>query len=94
MIAPTCATAYAMVDSVAPAGAVTEAFAWMATAVALGTSAGAALAGIVADTAGVAPTFALAGLAGVVAAAVAAARADTVTPATAAAPALADPIVL
>ena len=45
MIAPTCATAYAMVDAAAPAGTTTEAFAWLATAIAIGTSAGAAAAG-------------------------------------------------
>ena len=38
MIAPTCATAYAMIEAAAPAGTVTEAFAWMTTAAALGTS--------------------------------------------------------
>jgi MFS family permease len=35
-IAPTEATLYAMVDNAAPAGTVTEAFAWLATAVAVG----------------------------------------------------------
>ena len=45
MIAPTCATAYAMVEAAAPVGTVTEAFAWMTTSAALGTSAGAAAAG-------------------------------------------------
>jgi MFS family permease len=79
-IAPTCATAYAMVDAVAPRGAVTEAFAWMATAVAIGTSAGAALAGAVADAGGPTPAFLLAGAAAAGAALVARARARTVTP--------------
>src|SRR5262249_23093917 len=41
-IAPTYATAYALVDDAAPAGTVTEAFAWLATAIAVGASAGAA----------------------------------------------------
>ncbi len=36
MIAPTCATAYAMVEAAAPGGTVTEAFAWMTTSAALG----------------------------------------------------------
>ena len=70
MIAPTCATAYAMVDAAAPAGTTTEAFAWLATAVAIGTSAGAALAGAVADASGPAPTFVLAGTAAAIGAAV------------------------
>ena len=66
-IAPTFASAYAMVDRVAPAGAVTEAFAWLATALAVGGAAGAAAGGAVADGAGPAAAFALAGGAGVVA---------------------------
>jgi predicted MFS family arabinose efflux permease len=81
MIAPTCATPYAMVEAAAPGGAVTEAFAWMTTAAALGTSAGAAVAGVVADAAGPAATMLVAGVAGLAVAAVAAARAHTVTPA-------------
>ena len=72
LIAPTCATAYAMVDAGAPSGTVTEAFAWLATAVAIGTSIGAAAAGVIADASGLAPTFVLAdaaaGLVAVVAA--------------------------
>lgn len=80
MIAPTFATAFAMVDDAAPAGTVTEAFAWLATAVALGTSAGAAAGGFVAESAGPAPTFVLAGAAAAVVAVVAALRAHTVTP--------------
>ena len=44
-IAPTYATVYAMVDRAAPAGTATEAFAWLATAVAIGAAAGAAVAG-------------------------------------------------
>ena len=51
-IAPTYATVYAMVDHAAPAGTVTEAFAWLATAMAVGVAAGAAGAGVVADHAG------------------------------------------
>ena len=80
MIAPTCATAYAMVDAAAPAGTTTEAFAWLATAIAIGTSAGAAAAGAVADASGPAPTFVLAGLAGAIGAAVTILRARTITP--------------
>jgi predicted MFS family arabinose efflux permease len=63
LIAPTCASAYAMVEDAAPRGTTTEAFAWMTTAVAIGTSAGAASAGLVADDAGPGATFLLAGVA-------------------------------
>lgn len=86
MIAPTCATAYAMVDAAAPAGTTTEAFAWLATAIAIGTSAGAAAAGAVADASGAAPTFALAAAAAAIGAAVTLLRARSLSPA---APALA-----
>jgi predicted MFS family arabinose efflux permease len=78
-IAPTYATIYAMVDRAAPAGTVTEAFAWLNTAVAVGASVGAAAAGAVADAAGPAATFALAGAAGTVATLVAALRARPLT---------------
>ena len=77
LIAPTLATPLAMVDAVAPAGSQTEAFAWLATAIAIGTSLGAAGAGAVAETAGPAATFALAGAAGAAAAAVALLRVRT-----------------
>ena len=81
MIAPTCATAYAMVDAAAPAGTTTEAFAWLATAIAIGTSAGAAAAGAVADVSGPAPTFVLAGAAGALGAAITILRAGSISPA-------------
>jgi predicted MFS family arabinose efflux permease len=68
-----------MVDHAAPAGTVTEAFAWLNTAVAVGASVGAACAGAVADAAGPAASFALAGAAGTVAAVVAALRARPLT---------------
>ena len=79
LIAPTLATAYAMVDRAAPAGTVTEAFAWLATAVAIGTSAGAAAAGALADAAGPLPAFVLAGGGAAVATVVAALRAGTLS---------------
>ena len=63
-IAPAYAAVYAMVDEAAPAGTVTEAFAWLATAVAVGAAAGAAIAGAVAESAGPAAALALAGAAG------------------------------
>ena len=78
-IAPTYATIYAMVDRAAPAGTVTEAFAWLNTAVAIGAAAGAACAGAVADAAGPAPTFVLAGSAGAAAALIAALRCRPLT---------------
>jgi MFS family permease len=66
-IAPTYAIVYALVEQVAPAGTLTEAFAWLATASAVGAAAGSALAGAIADAAGPAPVFVVAGLAGAVA---------------------------
>ena len=63
MIAPILATAYAMVEDAAPRGTVTEAFAWLATATAVGTAAGAATAGILAETIGPMAAFLLAGAA-------------------------------
>jgi MFS family permease len=71
MIAPVLASTYAMVDDAAPAGTVTEAFAWLATASAIGTSIGAATGGALADTAGPAGAFLLAGAAGLAAAIIA-----------------------
>ena len=80
-IAPTYATVYAMVDRAAPEGTATEAFAWLATAVEIGASVGAGLAGALADGAGPAAAFALAGGAGAVALLATALRSDTlVTP--------------
>jgi predicted MFS family arabinose efflux permease len=78
-IAPTYATVYAMVDEAAPAGTVTEAFAWLATAIAIGTSAGAASAGALADHAGPVAAFALAGAAGAAAVLLALLRAGTLS---------------
>jgi predicted MFS family arabinose efflux permease len=66
-IAPVFASVFAKVDRVAPAGAVTEGFAWLNTAGAIGGAAGAAIAGAVADSAGPTAAFVLAGGAGVVA---------------------------
>ena len=66
-IAPTEATLYAMVERAAPIGTVTEAFAWLATAMAVGSAAGAAGAGVLADRAGPTAAFAFGGAAGAVA---------------------------
>jgi predicted MFS family arabinose efflux permease len=76
-LAPTFASAYAMVDRVAPAGSVTEAFAWLATALAVGGAAGSALAGVLADRSGPSDAFVLAGAAGIAAALTTVLRART-----------------
>jgi predicted MFS family arabinose efflux permease len=73
-IAPTSAIVYALVERTAPAGTLTEAFAWLSTAAAVGAAAGSALAGAVADAAGPVPAFVLAGAAGAVAVLIAALR--------------------
>jgi hypothetical protein len=67
MIAPILASCYAMVVDAAPAGTVTEAFTWLATATAIGTAIGAAAGGVLAGTAGPASGFVLAGAAASVA---------------------------
>jgi hypothetical protein len=58
---------------------VTEAFAWLATAIAIGTSAGAASAGALADHAGPVAAFALAGAAGAAAVLLALLRSGTLS---------------
>jgi predicted MFS family arabinose efflux permease len=66
-IAPAEASVYAMVDHAAPAGALTEAFAWLAGAIEVGGALGAAGAGILIDHAGPSAAFALGGGAGALA---------------------------
>jgi hypothetical protein len=66
-IAPTYATVFGLVDDAAPAGTVTEAFAWLNTAVAVGAAGGAASAGSLAEAAGPSAVFVLAGAAGALA---------------------------
>jgi MFS family permease len=68
-IAPTYASAYVMADRAAPAGAMTEAFSWLATATAVGGAAGAAVAGSLVEHAGAPAAFGLAGAIGTLAAA-------------------------
>jgi MFS family permease len=63
-IAPTYATVFALVERAAPAGTVTEAFAWLATAVAVGAAIGAAGAGAIAEHTGPAAVFVFASGAG------------------------------
>ena len=79
-IAPTYATVYAMVDEVAPAGTITEASAWLATAVAVGAALGSAIAGAAVADAGPAAAFVLAGGGGGIAVAIAVARGGTLAP--------------
>jgi predicted MFS family arabinose efflux permease len=66
-IAPTYASVYAMVEDAAPEGTLTEAFAWLATAISVGAAAGAATAGSLTQSAGPYATFLLAGVAGALA---------------------------
>jgi MFS family permease len=73
-IAPTYATVFGLVDGAAPAGTVTEAFAWLNTAVAVGAAGGAASAGSLAEAAGPSAVFVLAGVAGALAVVAAVAR--------------------
>lgn len=63
-IAPTYASVNAMVERAAPAGTVTEAFAWLNTAVGAGTAVGSAIGGALAAGYGAGPTFLFAGTAG------------------------------
>jgi len=77
-IAPAYATINAMADQAAPEGTVTEAFAWLSTAVVTGTSAGTAAGGALAQSAGAGAAFALAGLAGALAVAITMRRSRTV----------------
>ena len=66
-IAPAESAVSAMVEGAAPDGTVTEAFAWLATSMAVGGAVGAAAAGMVADSGGPAAAFAAAGGAGALA---------------------------
>jgi predicted MFS family arabinose efflux permease len=66
-IAPSEASINAMVDHATAAARATEAFAWLGTAMALGSAVGAAGAGVLIDRAGPSAGFALAGVAGALA---------------------------
>jgi predicted MFS family arabinose efflux permease len=79
-VSPTEATIYAMVDQVASADTMTEAFAWLATAMAVGSALGAAGAGVLVGRAGPTAAFALAGGAGAVAVLTTMLRARTLSP--------------
>jgi predicted MFS family arabinose efflux permease len=82
-IAPLLGTANGLIDRVAPEGALTEAFAWLSTAIGVGLAAGSSAAGVVIDAASPSAGFAVAAAAGLLAAAVTAARrASLATPGT------------
>lgn len=66
-ISPTEGTVYGMVDRAAPAGTITEAFAWLAAAMEVGAALGAACAGALIDGSGPEAALALAGGAGLLA---------------------------
>jgi predicted MFS family arabinose efflux permease len=76
-IAPAEASVNAMVDGAATPGTATEAFAWLASAMAIGGALGAAASGSLVDGAGPIAAFALAGGAGVLAVLLTALRART-----------------
>ena len=67
-IAPTFVSANGMLDDLAPAGTLTEAFTWTSTGISIGIAAGAAIAGAVVDTASPAIAMAALGAGGVLAA--------------------------
>ena len=67
-IAPTFVSANGMLDDLAPAGTITEAFTWTSTGISMGIAAGAAIAGAVVDTASPAIAMAALGAGGVLAA--------------------------
>jgi len=62
-LSPAIAATYAMVDSLAPAGTLTEAYTWLSTGIASGLAAGAALSGALAQSHGAGAAFAAAGAA-------------------------------
>jgi predicted MFS family arabinose efflux permease len=79
-ISPTEATIYAMVERTAPVAAMTEAFAWLATALALGGAVGTAAVGLLVNGPGPTAGFALAGGAGALAMFTTIFRSRTVAP--------------
>jgi MFS family permease len=66
-LAPVLACTFTLVDDLAPRGTVTEAFAWLVTAFGVGSSVGAALAGVAGDAGGAHAAFAVAGGGGLLA---------------------------
>jgi MFS family permease len=80
-LAPLLAAANQLVGEVAPPGAVTEAFAWPITAVAMGAACGSATAGAIVQSAGWRPGFLAVVGAGLLAATIAVTRRATLAPA-------------
>ncbi|SNR49564.1 MFS transporter [Actinomadura mexicana] len=66
-LAPVLACSFTLVDRLAPAGTVTEAFAWIVAAIGAGSSVGSFVSGVGQDAAGVPGAFAGAGAGGVLA---------------------------
>jgi predicted MFS family arabinose efflux permease len=79
-ISPAYGSIYALVERHAASDVKTEAFSWLATAVCVGSSAGTALAGDLAQHAGPTAAFALGGATGAVAVLITLARARTLAP--------------
>jgi MFS family permease len=69
-LAPALAASFTLIDSLAPRGTVTEAFAWLVTAIAGGSALGSMIAGVMGDQAGVRAALACAGAGGVLALAI------------------------
>ena len=79
---PLLTCTFVLIDQLAPAGTVTEAFAWLVTAFLVGSSAGSALAGVLVDAASPAVSFAIGAAFSAVAAVVAIGRFRAADPAT------------
>ncbi|MGW3769296.1 MFS transporter [Actinomadura verrucosospora] len=82
-LAPVLACSFTLVDRLAPAGTVTEAFAWIVAAIGAGGSVGSFVSGVGQDAAGVPGAFAGAGVGGVLALALCLLGARTLRPAAA-----------
>lgn len=80
-LAPVIACTFTLVDELAPAGTVTEAFAWVVAAMGTGAAAGTAAAGFAGEMAGVSGAFAVAGVGTALGLAVLAAGRRTLVPA-------------
>ncbi|GGT77586.1 MFS transporter [Actinomadura citrea] len=80
-LAPVLACSFTLVDRLAPAGTVTEAFAWIVAAIGAGSSVGSFVSGVGQDAAGVPGAFAGAGVGGVLALALCLLGARTLSPA-------------
>jgi MFS family permease len=80
-LAPVLACSFTLVDRLAPAGTVTEAFAWIVAAIGAGSSVGSFVSGVGQDAAGVPGAFAGAGVGGVLALALCLLGARTLRPA-------------